>query len=50
MVAIILMTVTAIAKVVDKYQKGNKRVTVNGLNEESRALVNCVGLSAPTAH
>ncbi len=42
--------VTAIAKVVDKYQRGNKRVTVNGLNEESRALVNRVGLTAPTAH
>lgn len=42
--------VTAIAKVIDKYQKLNKHVSIIGLNEESQQLVNRVGLSAPSGH
>jgi SulP family sulfate permease len=42
--------VTAIAKVIYKYQKLNKKVTIIGLNEESQKLVDQVGLSAPSGH
>ncbi|KMJ60135.1 sulfate transporter [Bacillus sp. LL01] len=42
--------VTAIAKTVLKYQRLGKKVTIVGLNEESEALVNRVGLSAPSGH
>ncbi|MBD3843763.1 MAG: STAS domain-containing protein, partial [Campylobacterales bacterium] len=42
--------VTAIAKTVLKYQRLGKKVTIVGLNEESEALVNKVGLSAPSGH
>ncbi|MEW9669960.1 SulP family inorganic anion transporter [Ammoniphilus sp. 3BR4] len=42
--------VTAIAKVIYKYQKLNKRVEIIGLNEESQQLVNQVGLSSPSGH
>lgn len=42
--------VTAIAKVVYKYQKLNKQVKIVGLNEESQMLVDQVGLSAPSGH
>ncbi|WP_134703413.1 SulP family inorganic anion transporter [Ammoniphilus sp. YIM 78166] len=42
--------VTAIAKVIYKYQKLNKHVKIIGLNEESQQLVNQVGLSAPSGH
>ncbi|RXT05652.1 SulP family inorganic anion transporter [Ammoniphilus sp. CFH 90114] len=42
--------VTAIAKVIYKYQKLDKHVEIIGLNEESQKLVNQVGLSAPSGH
>jgi SulP family sulfate permease len=42
--------VTAIAKVIYKYQKLNKKVTVIGLNEESQKIVDKVGFSAPSGH
>jgi SulP family sulfate permease len=42
--------VNAIAKVVFKYQQLGKKVTIIGLNEESKILVERIGLSAPSAH
>lgn len=42
--------VTAIAKVVLKYQQYGKKVEICGLNEESQRLVDRVGLSAPSGH
>lgn len=42
--------VTAIAKVMDKYQQINKQVSLVGLNKESQLLVNRTGLSAPSQH
>lgn len=42
--------VTAISKMVMKYQRLGKKVTIIGLNEESEALVNRIGLSAPSGH
>ncbi|MBM7620261.1 SulP family sulfate permease [Bacillus tianshenii] len=42
--------VTAISKTVIKYQRLGKKVTMIGLNEESEALVNRIGLSAPSGH
>ncbi|MBP1934903.1 SulP family inorganic anion transporter [Ammoniphilus resinae] len=42
--------VTAIAKVIYKYQRLNKQVDIIGLNEESQMLINKVGLSAPSGH
>lgn len=42
--------VTAIAKVVYKYQKLNKKVKIVGLNEESQMLIDQVGLSVPSGH
>jgi len=42
--------VTAISKVIYKYQRLNKHVAIIGLNEESQMLINKVGLSAPSGH
>lgn len=42
--------VTAISKTVLKYQRLGKKVTIIGLNEESEALVNRIGLSVPSGH
>ncbi|OEH93153.1 SulP family inorganic anion transporter [Bacillus solimangrovi] len=42
--------VTAVAKVMSKYRKEGKTVTINGLNDESRAIVEKVGLSASSGH
>jgi len=42
--------VTAIAKTVAKYEQVGKRVTIAGLNDESRRLIDRVGLPAPGAH
>ncbi len=42
--------VTAIAKTILKYQQIDKRVTIIGLNEESKKLVEQIGLAAPSAH
>ncbi|MFS0839167.1 SulP family inorganic anion transporter [Paenibacillus sp. 1P03SA] len=42
--------VTAISKVVQKYDLLQKHVSVTGLNEESRRLVERAGLSAPGGH
>jgi SulP family sulfate permease len=42
--------VTAIAKVIIKYQQLDKSVTITGLNEESKMLVEQIGLTAPSGH
>lgn len=42
--------VTAIAKVMSKYKALNKKVTIIGLNAESRKLVDRVGLTATGGH
>lgn len=42
--------VTAIAKVIDKYKKQNKVVSLVGLNKESQQIVEQIGLSAPSGH
>ena len=42
--------VTGIAKVVHKYQQLGKEVRVEGLNEESKWLVDRIGISAPSGH
>lgn len=42
--------VTAIAKVIHKYEKLNKEVSLVGLNQESQRIVDKVGLSAPSGH
>ncbi|MBV6713111.1 SulP family inorganic anion transporter [Paenibacillus chitinolyticus] len=42
--------VTAISKVVLKYDLLHKKVSIKGLNEESRRLVERVGLAAPGGH
>jgi len=42
--------VTAISKVVNKYEQLGKKVDILGLNEESRRLVDKVGLTAPSGH
>lgn len=42
--------VTAISKVIAKYEQLGKRVTLTGLNEESNKLVNRVGLSSTSGH
>jgi SulP family sulfate permease len=42
--------VTAIAKAISKYQQIGKKVTIVGLNEESKRLVEQVGLAAPSGH
>lgn len=42
--------VTGIAKVVHKYQQLGKEVSVEGLNEESKFLVDRIGISAPSGH
>lgn len=42
--------VTAIAKAVAKYEQLGKQVTIIGLNEDSKKLVDQVGLAAPTGH
>lgn len=42
--------VTAIAKVVSKYQKLEKQVTIIGLNEESSSMIEKTGLALPSGH
>ncbi|WP_199615374.1 SulP family inorganic anion transporter [Paenibacillus alkalitolerans] len=42
--------VTAIAKVTLKYQQLGKEAHITGLNEESKILVEKIGLSAPSGH
>ncbi|MEF3307074.1 sodium-independent anion transporter [Paenibacillus sp. GYB003] len=42
--------VTAIAKATLKYEKAGKRAAIVGLNEESRKLVEQVGLAAASGH
>lgn len=42
--------VTAIAKVVLKYQQEGKKVDITGLNEESKLLVERIGIAAPSGH
>lgn len=42
--------VTAISKVMLKYEQLDKRVTLTGLNEESNKLINRVGLPSNTGH
>jgi sulfate permease, SulP family len=42
--------VTAIAKVIYKYQQLGKQVSITGLNEESKLLVERIGLAAPSGH
>jgi len=42
--------VTGIAKVVHKYEQLGKQVRVEGLNEESKGLVDRIGISAPSGH
>jgi SulP family sulfate permease len=42
--------VTGIAKVVLKYQQLGKHVHIEGLNEESKVLVEKIGLAAPSGH
>lgn len=42
--------VTAIAKVISKYQKLNKHVTLVGLNEESQMILKKMGLPSTSTH
>ncbi|MCA1030363.1 SulP family inorganic anion transporter [Bacillus timonensis] len=42
--------VTAIAKVVAKYQKQDKDVQIVGLNEESKLIIDRVGITSPSGH
>jgi SulP family sulfate permease len=42
--------VTAVSKVVAKYQQLGKHVSIEGLNAESRSLMERVGISAPSGH
>ncbi|RNB86872.1 SulP family inorganic anion transporter [Brevibacillus nitrificans] len=42
--------VTAVSKVVLKYQQLGKHVSIEGLNAESRSLMERVGISAPSGH
>jgi len=42
--------VTAISKVILKYRQMDKHVLITGLNEESKQLVDRIGISAPSSH
>jgi SulP family sulfate permease len=42
--------VAAIAKIVLKYQQVDKEVSIIGLNDESRQIIEKIGLSAPSGH
>lgn len=42
--------VTAIAKVIYKYQRMDKHVSIVGLNEESQMLIERIGLTMPSGH
>ncbi|MBP1157399.1 SulP family sulfate permease [Paenibacillus sp. PvR052] len=42
--------VTAISKVISKYKNLNKQVNIIGLNEESKVLIEKVGLAATSGH
>ncbi|WP_424767784.1 SulP family inorganic anion transporter [Paenibacillus sp. sgz302251] len=42
--------VTAISKVVMRYQQNDKKVEIIGLNEESQRIIDRVGLAAPSGH
>ncbi|AWX59225.1 SulP family inorganic anion transporter [Brevibacillus brevis] len=45
-----LSAVTAISKVVEKYRQLDKFVVITGLNEESKRLIDRVGISTPAGH
>ncbi|WP_223067058.1 SulP family inorganic anion transporter [Paenibacillus caui] len=42
--------VNGIARVIEKYEQNGKKVMIQGLNEESRALLERIGLAAPEGH
>ncbi|MDP5274568.1 SulP family inorganic anion transporter [Chengkuizengella axinellae] len=42
--------VTAISKVIIKYQQLDKKVSIEGLNEESKALIEQIGLGVTSGH
>ncbi len=42
--------VTAISKVILKYRQMDKHVVITGLNEESKRLIDRIGISAPSSH
>lgn len=42
--------VNAIAKVVQKYRNEGKRVSIIGLNEESRSIIDRIGIAVPSGH
>ncbi|NBI28427.1 SulP family inorganic anion transporter [Chengkuizengella marina] len=42
--------VTAISKIIMKYQQLDKKVSIEGLNEESKAIIEQVGLSSSSGH
>ncbi|NQF12847.1 SulP family inorganic anion transporter [Brevibacillus sp. HB1.3] len=45
-----LSAVTAISKVVEKYRQLDKLVVITGLNDESKRLIDRVGISTPAGH
>ncbi|TKI59306.1 SulP family inorganic anion transporter [Brevibacillus antibioticus] len=45
-----LSAVTAISKVVEKYKQLDKFVVITGLNDESKRLIDRVGISTPAGH
>ncbi|UIO45003.1 SulP family inorganic anion transporter [Brevibacillus brevis] len=45
-----LSAVTAISKVVEKYRQLDKFVVITGLNDESKRLIDRVGISPPAGH
>lgn len=45
-----LSAVTAISKVVEKYRQLDKFVVITGLNDESKRLIDRVGISTPAGH
>ncbi|MFA4136396.1 MULTISPECIES: SulP family inorganic anion transporter [unclassified Brevibacillus] len=45
-----LSAVTAISKVVEKYRQLDKFVVITGLNDESKRLIDRVGISTPVGH
>lgn len=42
--------VTAISKVIFKYRQMDKHIVITGLNEESKRLIDRIGISAPSSH
>lgn len=45
-----MSAVTAISKVVAKYRDADKFVLITGLNEESKQLVDRLGITVPAGH